>query len=204
MAGNWQNKGNARVNVGFKVHWKQMLWYIPSTLELKLLAAHNFEYVCQKKDIFVIWSTEEWLLGYLFFANGSQWPKLLNLSQKENGYSDAGKISGTRRKYSTNVSALLIKMQSEAGRRSLNSLHSRYHLKPFIKSFTLSENMNCVFVFYTTKEYKTVIQSAMTDSSGEMPWAVCIKITDIKLLIYGYLFLALKGYDTVIVDICGV
>ena len=49
MAGNWQNKGMARANVGFKVYWKQMLWYIPSTLELKSLAAHNFEYCSQKK-----------------------------------------------------------------------------------------------------------------------------------------------------------
>lgn len=49
MAGNWQNKGKARANVRFKVYWKQMLWYIPSTLELKSLAANNFELCSLKK-----------------------------------------------------------------------------------------------------------------------------------------------------------
>lgn len=85
MAGNWQNKENARVNVGFKVYWKQMLWYIPSTLELKSLAAHNFQILEPEKDIFVIWSTEGWLLGY--FCQQRQWPKLLNslMSQMEDG-----------------------------------------------------------------------------------------------------------------------
>lgn len=152
MAGNWQNKG--------RPEWVWDSKYIGSrcfdisTLKLNALAAHQFRTLQPENDIFTIGSADGWLLGY--FCQQRQRPKPLSslMSQREGAYNDGGEeISGPGRKYSTNVSVHFIKMQSRAGGRSLNGLHSRCHLKRLIKSSILSKkNMAglCFFIFSFT------------------------------------------------------
>lgn len=56
--------------------------------------------------------------------------------------SEAGKeISGSGQKVSTNVSVLLIKIQSRTDCQPLNSLHSHYHLKQVFQKLHVVKNV---------------------------------------------------------------